>query len=267
MGADFIDYIIVDPFVVRPEVQREFSEKLVYLPDCYQPNDRKRVIAERTPSRSECGLPEQGFVFACFNNLHKITPPLFDIWMRLLGAVSGSVLWLLGDNEWAMSNLRREATARGITPDRLIFARRCPLADHLARHRLADLFLDTLPYNAHVTASDALWAGLPLLTCRGKGFAARVAGSLLHAVDLPELVTGTLEEYEAGGLKLAKDPGLLDAIRQRLARNRLTTPLFNSDRFRRNLECAYQEMWARSQRGEPPRSFAVGAVCRSDAKR
>jgi protein O-GlcNAc transferase len=260
MGADFIDYIIVDPYVVPPECHQDFAERLVELPDCYQPNDRKRSIDDLTPSRADCGLPERGFVFACFNNTYKITPPVFDVWMRLLRAIPDSVLWLLGDNEWATRNLRSEAAAREVDPGRLIFAERRPLPAHLVRHRLAGLFLDTLPYNAHVTASDALWAGLPVLTCSGRSFAARVAGSLLHAIGLPDLVTATLDEYEGLALRLARDPGLLGAIRERLAKNRLTTPLFDSDRFRRHLEHAYREMWACRQRGEPPRSFAVPSL-------
>ncbi|MGH8119718.1 MAG: tetratricopeptide repeat protein, partial [Gammaproteobacteria bacterium] len=197
MGAEFIDYIVVDPFVVPLEQQPFYTEKLVQLPDCYQVNDRKRQIADVTPSRMDCGLPAEGFVYCCFNYSYKITPDIFTIWMRLLTEVPGSVLWLLKDNEQMEMKLRREAAARGVEPERLVFAPRRPLAEHLARQRLADLFLDTLPVNAHTTASDALWAGLPVLTCAGKSFAARVAGSLLQAVGLPELVTDKLEAYES----------------------------------------------------------------------
>jgi protein O-GlcNAc transferase len=257
MGADFIDYIIVDPFIVPAVQQAQFTENLVHLPGCYQVNDRKRSIAGFTPTRGECGLPESGFVFASFNNTYKITPDVFDCWMRLLHATPGSVLWLLSDNQWATVNLRAEAKSRGVSTDRIVFADRKPLAEHLARHRLADLFLDNLPYNAHVTASDALWAGLPVLTCAGLSFAARVAGSLLHAVGLPELVTGTLSEYEALALKLTRDRDLLRALRERLADNRLTAPLFDSPRYCRRLERAYQEMYARWQRAERPRSLAI----------
>jgi predicted O-linked N-acetylglucosamine transferase (SPINDLY family) len=207
-------------------------------------------------------LPERGFVFACFNNNHKITPDFFDVWMRVLRATPNSVLWLREDNHWAADNLRREAHARGVAPDRLVFAARCAVPEHLARHRLADLFLDTLPCNAHTTASDALWAGLPVLTCAGHSFAARVAGSLLHAVGLPELVTETLDDYEALALRLARDPALLGTLRARLADNRLTAPLFDSVRHCRHLEHAYQEMYSRWQRGEPVRSFAVPAMSR-----
>ncbi len=260
MGASFIDYILVDPFVVPAEQQEFFTEKLVHLPECYQPNDGKREIAAQTPARAECGLPERGFVFACFNNNHKITPAFFDIWMRLLRAVPGSVLWLLQDNPWTAENLRGQAQARDVSPDRLVFAPRCKLPEHLARQRLADLFLDTLPYNAHTTTSDALWAGLPVLTCAGRSFAARVAGSLLRAAGLPELVTHSIEDYEALALKLARDPGLLAGIRRKLAANRLTTPLFDCERYCRHLEAAYQHMWRTWQNGEPPRPIAVPAL-------
>jgi predicted O-linked N-acetylglucosamine transferase (SPINDLY family) len=263
MGADFIDYIIADRFVVPEDQQPFFSEKLVHLPDCYQCNDEKREIAERTPSRAECGLPETGFVFCCFSNSYKITPTFFDIWMRLLHAVPGSVLWLL--DPWtptagalAKANLVREAAARGVMPERLVLAPRLLFyPDHLARHRVADLFLDTLPFNAHTTASDALWAGLPLLTCIGNTFAGRVAGSMLHAVGLGELVTTSLEEYEALALRLAGDVGLLAQFRDRLARNRLTSPLFDIKRFARNIEAAYCRMWETWQAGRPPAALSV----------
>jgi protein O-GlcNAc transferase len=257
MGADFIDYIIADRFLVPPDQQPFFSERLVHLPDCYLCTDDKREIAERTPTRAECGLPEAGFVFCCFNNAFKITPAFFDIWMRLLSAVPRSVLWLLDANHWARANLTREAAARGVAPERLVFKPRLPLPDHLARHRLADLFLDTLPYNAHVTTSDALWAGLPVLTCAGNTFAGRVAGSLLRAIGLDELVTTSLDEYEALALRLARDPGLLRQLRTRLEQNRRTHPLFDTARFTRNLEAAYQQMAENWKAGRPPVAFAV----------
>jgi predicted O-linked N-acetylglucosamine transferase (SPINDLY family) len=196
-------------------------------------------------------------VFCCFNNNYKITPPVFDVWMRLLRAVEGSVLWLLHDNNDAQANLRGAASERGIDPARLVFAHRFALAEHLARHRLADLFLDTLPYNAHTTGSDALWSGLPLLTCRGEGFAARVGASLLHAAGLPELVTEDLAAYEALALRLAGDRSLLGGLRQRLAQNRSTLALFDTDRSRRHIEAAYGTMWDLHRRGERPRSFSV----------
>ena len=252
--------MIADDIVLPFDQQGFYTEKIVQLPECYQVNDWHRNIAERTPTRQEAGLPDQGFVFCCFNNNYKITAPVFHVWMRLLRAIKGSVLWLLGDNTSADTNLRKEAAARGIDPARLIFAGRLPLEDHLARHRRADMFLDTLPYNAHTTASDALWAGLPLLTCCGESFAGRVAASLLNAVGLPELVTHSLNDYEALALKLATDAALLQSIRRKLAQNRLSYPLFDTDRSRRHIEAAYLTAWEIWQRGESPRSFKVEAA-------
>jgi protein O-GlcNAc transferase len=262
MGADFIDYIIADAIVLPFDEQPHYSENIVHLPDCYMVNDRKRTISSRTPTRGELGLPVEGLVFCCFNNNWKITSAVFDVWMRLLKAVEGSMLWLFRDNGNAETNLRKEAAARGIDRTRLVFADRLPLEDHLARHRLADLFLDTLPYNAHTTASDALWAGLPVLTCRGKAFAGRVAASLLTAVGLPELLTDSLEEYEALALRLATDPLLRSGLRERLQKNRLKCSLFNTDLFCRHMEAAYTTMWELWQRGETPRSFSVGQLGR-----
>ena len=264
MGADFIDYAIVDPFVVPLDQQPNFTERLVHLPECYQVNDSKREIARRTPSRQECGLPEGAFVFCCFNNTNKLTTAFFDIWMRLLKAVPGSVLWLLSDNDWATENLRREARTRGVDPARLIFAPRMKLADHLARHRLADFFLDTLPVNAHTTASDALWAGLPVLTLAGESFAARVAGSLLHAVGLPELVAHSSDEYEEIAFKLATQPAALANVREKLEKHRAIAPLFNIDRMRRHIEAAYLQMWSIWQQGGKPTAFAVEPVRETD---
>jgi protein O-GlcNAc transferase len=257
MGTDFIDYVIADNTVLPLDQQPFFTEKIVHLPDCYQVNDSQREIAAGTPTRREAGLPDEGFVFCCFNNNHKITPPVFDAWMRLLGAVEGSVLWLLQDNDDARENLRKEAWARGIDPARLVFATRLEPEAYLARYRLADLFVDTLPYNAHTTASDALWAGLPLLTCRGASFAGRVATSLLHAAGLPELAARDLGEYEALALRLATDASLLRSLRHRLEQNRSSCPLFDTDRFRRHIESAYTTMWELQRRGESPRSFSV----------
>jgi predicted O-linked N-acetylglucosamine transferase (SPINDLY family) len=260
MGAGFIDYIVADRFLIPTEAERYYAERVVRLPDSYQVNDSKRPIAARTPARSECALPERGFVFCCFNNHFKITPEVFAVWMRLLRRVEGSVLWLLQGDAATERNLRREAQARGVDGSRLGFVAKADLPEHLARHRLADLFVDTLPYNAHTTASDALWAGLPVLTCAGRTFAARVAGSLLHAVGLPELVTESLEAYEREALALAAEPERLAALRTRLARNRATAPLFDTDRFRRHLEAAYRTMWELHQRGEPPRRFGVSGA-------
>ncbi len=268
MGADFIDYIIADRIVLPLDQHRFYTEKIVHLPDCYQPNDSKRAIADRTCTRREAKLPDDGFVFCCFNNNYKITSPVFEVWMRLLAAVPGSVLWLLRDNDGAQANLRRRAQARGIAPARLVFADRVNLDVHLARHRLADLSLDTLPYNAHTTASDALWAGVPVLTCRGGTFAGRVAASLLQAVGLPELVTHGLADYEAAALRLATDASLLGAIRRKLEQNRQTHPLFDTDRFRRHIESAYTKMWdIRQQDGGAPQSFSIDAQDAPDLHR
>lgn len=257
MGADFIDYIIGDAIVAPTEHQRYYTEKLVHLPNSYQPNDTKRDIANEGPTRAECGLPADAFVFCCFNNNYKLTPALFDVWMRLLDAVPNSVLWLIEANDIVRDNLIREAAARGIDAGRLIFAPKMPVLMHLARHRHADLFLDTLPVNAHTTASDALWAGLPVVTCLGETFVGRVAASLLRAVGLPELITSDLQAYENLALKLATNPTMLAEVKQKLAHNRLTTPLFDIDNYTRHLERAYMHMAAVWRSGRPPEAFAV----------
>jgi predicted O-linked N-acetylglucosamine transferase (SPINDLY family) len=259
LGAAGIDYLIADRTVVPEGAERFYDEQVVFLPDCYQVNDSGRAIAEHAASRAGAGLPEDGFVFCCFNNSYKIAPSVFTLWMRLLAAVPGSVLWLLQDSAAAAENLRGAACAAGIDPARLVFAGRLPHAEHLARHRVADLFLDTLPYNAHTTASDALWAGLPVLTCAGTTFAGRVGASLLRAVGLSELITSTSDEYMTLALELARDRSRLGAVRAKLARNRAAAPLFDTERFRRGLESAYRTMWQACTRGEPPRSFAVEA--------
>jgi protein O-GlcNAc transferase len=259
MGVDFIDYILADRVVLPFDQQDHYSERIVHLPDSYWVNDSKRSVANEVPSRGLVGLPEAGFVFCCFNNSYKLTPQLFDVWMRLLRQVEGSVLWLLQTSEAATRNLCNEASARGVDPSRLVFAPKAEISRHLARHRLANLFLDNLPVNAHTAASDALWVGLPVLTCMGETFIGRVAASLLNAVGLPELVTHSLDEYEALALKLATHPMLIASIRQKLDGNRKTSRLFDTDRLRRDIERAYVTMWDIAQRGEPPRSFAVDA--------
>ncbi len=260
MGADYIDYILADATIIPEDHCASYAENVVWLPDSYQVNDDKRHISERTPTRRECGLPDTAFVFCCFNNSYKIIPEVFDVWMRMLGATENSVLWLFEANAAASANLRREAEKRGIASQRLIFAPRMDFADHLARHRQADLFLDTLPYNAHTTASDALWAGLPLLTCLGTTFAGRVAGSLLKAAGLDALVTHSLEEYEALAFKLAHDPARLASLKATLACNRNTFPLFNTARAARHIEQAYTTMVDIRRRGESPRRFSVEPI-------
>jgi protein O-GlcNAc transferase len=253
MGVDFIDYIIADEIVLPLDQQPFYTERIVHLPATYWVNDSKLKISEHVPTRTEAGLPEQGFVFCCFNKSAKMTAPVFEVWVRLLAAVEGSVLWLLRDNAVAERNLRREAARRGIDPERLVFADKLELDRHLARHRLADLFLDTLPYNAHTTATDALQAGLPVVTCVGGTFAGRVAASLLSAIGLPELMTHSLVEYEALALRLAGDGDYRADILAKLVRNRATFPLFDTDRFRRDIEAAYTTMYERWQRGERSR--------------
>lgn len=252
VGADYIDYIVASPILIPPEQTDGYTEKVISLPHTYQPNDTKRPVADVAPSRAELGLPEQGFVFCNFNNNFKITPDVFDIWMRLVANTPASVLWLLEDNPAARRNLCAEAQNRGIAAERLVFAPRANMPDHLARQRRADLFLDTLYYNAHTTASDALWVGLPLLTCPGKTFASRVAANLVTAAGLPELVTGSLAEYEAVARDLAAHPQKLADIRQKLARNRLTCPLFDIERYTRHIEDAYEQVWRRHEQGLPP---------------
>jgi predicted O-linked N-acetylglucosamine transferase (SPINDLY family) len=257
MAADYVDYLLADRVVVPEEHEGYYSENIVYLPHSYQCNDNRREIAPFAPSRPEAGLPETGFVFCCFNNNLKIQPETFDIWVSLLRQIDGSVLWLLQNNDAVVRNLRREAEARGIASGRLRFAPRTDLALHLARHRLADLFLDTMPCCAHTTASDALWAGLPVLTLLGHTFAGRVGASLLQALGLEQLITTSADEYEALALKLAREPAILDGIKRKLAASRNNSPLFDTERATRSLERAYLAMWERNQRGERPRSFTV----------
>ena len=258
MGAPFMDYILVDDFVVPADQQPFFTEKLVHLPGSFMVNDGQREVSTRTPTRAECGLPETGFVFCVFNNSYKITPGVFSLWMKLLQAVPGSVLWLSAANPLVPGNLRTEAAARGVSGDRLIFAPRLPLnSDHLARYRLADLFLDTFPYNAHATAGDALWVGCPVLTRSGNTFASRVAGSLLRTIGLPELITWTPEAYHDQALQLARNPETLQELRTRLETNRTTSALFNTRQFARNVEQAYAAMWQIHRSGAAPRAFTV----------
>ena len=247
MGADYIDYIIADKTLIPVESQSCYQEKVIYLPNSYQVNDRKRLISDRKFSRQELGLPESGFVFCCFNNNFKIQPTTFASWMRILKAVEGSVLWLFQDNAWAVKNLKQEALNHGIDSNRLVFAERMSPSEHLARHRQADLFLDTLPYNAHTTSSDALWTGLPILTLIGESFAGRVTASLLNAIGLPELIAHTSQEYESLAIELGEKPQKLAAIKKRLSQNLLSTPLFDTPLFTKSLEAAYIQIYERYQ--------------------
>ncbi len=257
MGAPFIDYIVADRTVIPPDHLAHYSEAPIWLPHSYQANDDRRPIADRPLCRADVGLPEKGFVFASFNASYKITPDLFAIWMQLLGRVEDSVLWLLGDDADAARNLRGHARRHGIDPARLLFAAKLPVAEHLARQRLADLFLDSFVCNAHTTASDALWAGLPIVTRIGEGFAARVCASLLRAVGLPDLVTGSAADYERLALMLATDRAALDAVRTRLAAQRSTAPLFDSSAFARHIEAGYRAAHARRQAGLPPAPIEI----------
>jgi predicted O-linked N-acetylglucosamine transferase (SPINDLY family) len=238
--------------LIPQESQQYYTEKIIYLPHSYQVNDSKRKISQKLFTRQELGLPESGFVFCCFNSNYKILPVTFDVWMRILQAVNGSVLWLLQDIPAATNNLRKEAESRGVDPSRLVFAPRMKLEEHLARHRLADLFIDTLPCNAHTTASDALWAGLPILTQIGQSFPARVAASLLNAMNLSELVTKTSEEYESKAVDLANDTAKLAQIKKKLEQNRRTSPLFDGQLFARHIEAAYVEIHLRHLSGKKP---------------
>jgi protein O-GlcNAc transferase len=250
LGVDYVDYILADRYIIPEAQQQYFSEKVVYLPDTYLPTDAGVSIAERTPTRAECGLPESGVVFCSFSHDYKISPYMFDVWMRLLERIPGSVLWLMARGATAQQNLRREAQERGIDPSRLIFAGRVPhVEDHLARYRLVDLFLDTHPYNAHTTAADAMMAGCPVVTCMGDAFPSRVAGSLLHAIGLPELIAHSLKEYEDIAFRLATSPSELADIKSRLRANRETHALFDTDQFCRNLETAYIAMWRQAELG------------------
>ena len=257
LGADFIDYLVADPVIIPEDKRQYYSEQIIYLPYSYQPNDNTRSMSKKVLKRKDMGLPNKGFVFCCFNKGSKISPSEFNIWMRLLDKVDGSILWLLKSNKWAEQNLKQEAEKRGISGTRLIFAERLPHAEHLTRHKLADLFLDTFNYNAHTTASDALWAGLPLVTKLGESFAARVAGSLLNAIGLPELITESENSYEALILDLATNPRKLFKIKKKLSENRLTMPLFNTEKYTRHLENGYQQAYQRYFDGLKPDTIIV----------
>lgn len=253
LGGDFCDYLISDRFITPRHVAAHYSEALACLPDSYQPRGCLQPVGP-APDRASLGLPEAGLVWCCFNQAWKLSPEVFDCWCALLRGCPDSVLWLLA-NPQAEGNLRQEALARGVAPHRVVFAPDCPQAEHLARLQQADLVLDTLPYNAHTTASDALWAGVPVLTCAGQTFAARVAGSLLHAVGLPELVTHTLADYTALAAALAADRPRLAALRAKLATLRSQAALFDVPRYTRGLEGLFTQMWQRHQAGLPPQAL------------
>lgn len=257
MGCDYIDYIIADETVIPPAHHAHYTEKVVSLPGAYQVNDNTKRIADDAGTRDQHGLPVRGFVFASFNSLYKLTPPLFDIWMRLLQCLPGSVLWLLAGNPAAQTNLLNEARSRGVDPGRIIWAPRVDVASHLARHAHADLFLDSFYCNAHTTCSDALWAGLPVLTLAGETFASRVSSSLLNSIGLPELITRDVADYEAQAMRWASSPEALADLRQRLWAQRTTTPLFDTERFARKIESAYEAIWTRHADGLPPTPIQI----------
>ena len=258
MGAGYMDYIIADRTIIPENQQRYYSEQVVYLPDTYQPNDRKRQPSEMEFTRADLGLPENAVVFCCFNNAHKITPEMFDIWMRILRGTPESVLWLIEPNSSVRGNLTKEAARKGVSSNRLVFAPMIKQADHLGRLAFADLVLDTLPHNAHTTASDALWSGVPVLTCLGNTFPGRVAASLLKAIGLSELITGSLTNYEETALRLARDKALLAELKAKVIRNRATAPLFDTPLYAKNIEAAYKTMFQRSQAGLKPKGFSIG---------
>jgi predicted O-linked N-acetylglucosamine transferase (SPINDLY family) len=260
-GAPYIDYIIEDRVVIPSEHEEGYTEKVVCLPYARLPNDTTRQVSARQFTRSELGLPDSGVVYCSFNNVYKFNPQMFDVWMRILQRVPGSVLWLQGGGqERVKENLSKEASARGVDPARLVFATRIELmADHLARHRAADVFLDTLPFNAQTTAVDALWAGLPVLTCLGESAIGRTAGSVLMALGLPELVTTSLQDYEEKAAKIGLESGYAKSLKDKLERNKKDAPLFDTARLTRNMERAYERMHERVQQGLGPQAFEVEA--------
>jgi predicted O-linked N-acetylglucosamine transferase (SPINDLY family) len=257
MGSNFMDYIVSDRFLIPVKNQKYFSEKQLYLPNTYLPTDDSRELSMKKVTRSKMGLPDDAFVFCCFNNNYKTSPNEFDIWMRLLNKVENSVLWLRQSNQFSHRNMKNEAQKRNVDPSRLVFADIIPMSEHLARHSLANLFLDTFNFNAHTTATDALWAGLPVVTKVGLGFAARVAGSLLNAVGLPELITETEKDYEALILELATNPKKLSEVKEKLANNRLTQPLFNTELYTKHLENGYQQAYQNYFDGNLPQTIIV----------
>jgi len=259
MGCDFMDYIISDATLIRPDEYGHYAEKVVVLPGSYQANDDSKAIGDTASTRECMGLPPLGMVFACFNNNYKITPDVFEVWMRLLRQLQGSVLWLLSGSNAAAAGVEAAVRAHGIDAGRIVWAKRLPLADHLARHAHADLFLDTFHYNAHTTCSDALWAGLPVLTLAGRTFASRVAASLLNTIGLPELVTRSVDEYEAAALSLAASPRKLADLRHRLRCNRTKMPLFDTPLFAKRIEAAFEAMWDRHRQGLQPDHIHVAA--------
>jgi predicted O-linked N-acetylglucosamine transferase (SPINDLY family) len=255
LGGNFMDYIIADQVLIPADHQKYYAEKVIYMPDSYQPNDSRKIISSTRLTKGECNLPEEGLILCCFNNPFKITPPIFECWMRLLHKIPNSVLWLLTEDQIIIGNLRKYAVNSGIDEQRIVFASRMPPKEHLARQKLADLFLDTIPYNAHTTGSEALFCGVPLLTITGKAFASRVGASLLNALGLPELVTNSLEQYEDTAIKLLESPEMLSKIRGKVERLRETSSLFDANRYVRNLESAYLKTFELCLNGKNPETI------------
>ena len=260
IGADYMDYLVADEIVIPPDERVHYTEKVVYLPESYQANDDRQEIGDWPATRADAGLPERGIVFSCFNETYKIDRTVFELWMRILARVPGSVLWLRDHNEQLRANLREAAEAAGVSEQRLLFAETLPKEQHLARCRLADLFLDSYALTAHTTATDSLWAGVPVITCPRNTFATRVGQSLLENLELPELVVPDLDAYEELAVRLATSPGELAALREKLAGKLKTAPLFDTGRLTRHLEAAFTGMWERYRDGRPPESFRVGAL-------
>jgi predicted O-linked N-acetylglucosamine transferase (SPINDLY family) len=260
-GAPYMDYLIADRVVIPPEHQDGYTEQVVYMPESFSANDNSRQVSSRQFTRGEMGLPESGVVYCSFNNAYKINPKMFDVWMRVLQQVPGSVLWLQGGGqEKVKENLRREASVRGVDPTRLVFAVKIEsMAEHLGRHRLADVFLDTLPFNAQTTAVDALWAGLPVLTCLGGSSFGRIAGSVVMALGMPELVAASLEDYEAQAVRIGLDSGYAKGLKEKLERNKVEAPLFDTTRLTRHMERAYERMHERVCQGQVAQAFEVQA--------
>jgi len=255
LGGNFMDYIIADQILIPEDHQKYYAEKVIYMPDSYQPNDSRKIISSIRLTRSECNLPEEGLILCCFNNPFKITPPIFECWMRLLHKIPNSILWLLTEDEITIGNLRKYAVNSGIDEHRIVFANRMPLNEHLARQKLADLFLDTIPYNAHTTGSEALFCGVPLLTITGETFASRVGASLLNALGLPELVTHSLEQYEDMAIKLLENSEMLNQLRDKVEQLRDTSSLFDAKQYLENLESAYLKIFELCLNGKIPETI------------
>ena len=256
-GSDYIDYIIADKVLIPEESQKFYTEKIIYLPDSFMVSDTTKKISNKVYTRQELGLPKSGFVFCCFSQNYKITPDVFDTWMRILKKVENSVLWLAENNKTGVKNIKNEAELRGIDPNRIIFAQHMLLAEHLARHRLADLFIDTFPYTAHTTCNDALWSNVPVLTRIGESFASRGAASLLSAISLSELITNTEKEYEDLAIKIATNKNYFTEIKNKLSKNRTSKPLFNTKLFTQNIESAYFKIYEKYISNKNPDNIEI----------